>query len=90
MTPPPTRCAGHDLVHAVGLHGCHNVPGALGHHGSGTLEGTESGCHWWAVAEVVEVAEVAAGVAEVGPGVGAAPQAEAEGGGAVGRGGAQY
>lgn len=44
-TPPPTRGAGHDLVHAMGLHGRHNVPGALGHNCGRTLEGTESGCH---------------------------------------------
>lgn len=45
MTPPPTRGAGHDLVHAMGLHGRHDVPGALGHNCGRTLEGTESGCH---------------------------------------------
>lgn len=80
-TPPPTRGARHDLVHAMGLHGCHNVPGTLGHHCGRTLEGTESGCHWWVA--------VAAGVAGAGPGAGVVLGAEVQEG-AVGRGGAQY
>lgn len=81
MTPPPTRGAGHDLVHAVGLHGRHNVLGTLGHHCGRTLEETESGCHWWAAA--------VAAAAGVGLGAGVALGAEVQGW-AVGRGGAQY
>lgn len=83
MTPPPTRGAGHDLVHSMCLHGCHNVPGALGHYCSRTLEGTESGCHWQ-----VAVAAVA-GVARVGLGAGVVLEVEVQGG-AEGKGGAQY
>lgn len=79
-TPPPTRGAGHDLVHTMGLHGCHNVLGALGHHCGRTLEGTESGCHWRAAA-------VVAGAAGVGPGVGVVLGAEVQVW-AAGRGGA--
>lgn len=82
VTPPPTRGAGHDLVHTVGLHGRHNVLGTLGHHCGRTLEGTESGCHW-------RVAAVVVGVAEVGQGVGEVLGAEVQVG-AVGRGGAEY
>lgn len=83
MSQPPTRGAGHDLVHSMRLHGRHNVPGALGHYCRGTLEGTESGCHW-------QVAEAAvAGVVRVGPGVGVVLEAEVQGG-AEGREGAQY
>lgn len=85
MTPPPTRGAGHDLVHSMCLHGCHNVPGAVGHYCSGTLEGTESGCHW----QVAAVAVAVAGVARVGLGVGVVPEAEVQGG-AEGKAGAQY
>lgn len=81
VTPPPTRGAGHDLVHTMGLHGRHNVLGTLGHHCGRTLEGTESGCHWWVAAVV--------GVAEVGQGVGVVLGAEVQVG-AVGRGGAEY
>lgn len=64
----------------MGLHGLHNVLGPLGHHRGGTLEGTESGCHWWAVVVVV---------AGVGLGVGLVQGAEAQGG-AVDRKGVQY
>ena len=67
MTLPPTRGAGYDLVHAMGLHGRHNVPGTLGHHCGRTLEETESGCHCWAAA---------AGVAGAGLGEGEALGAE--------------
>ena len=80
MTPPPTRGTGHDLVHAVGLHGHHNVLGTFGHHCGRTLEETESGCHWWAAAAVVAGAGLGAGVA-----LGAEVQGWAEG-----RRGAQY
>lgn len=65
------------------LHGCHNVPGALGHDCSRTLEGTESSCHWQGVVVAV------AGVARVGLGAGVVLEAEVQGG-AEGKGEAQY